>query len=100
MPPFCGHIPGSPQQCEQWKPCQLAPDFYMSLPGHFTDHRCDSASDDVTAGESFWCHHKPEGPAGASGKGAQVGPTTVCAVPFGDPPRSSRGRCITTEVRP
>jgi hypothetical protein len=95
-PPFCGHATGR-RECEQWKPCQdpRGADFYMTLPGHFTNDRCDAHSNDP-----FWCHHKPEGARGQSGKGAQVGPTTVRAVPPGEPADSARGDSVTVDVRP
>lgn len=63
VPPFCGHAPGR-LQCEQWRPCQdgasdqtdpnLGPDLLMTLPGHWTDARCDKRSDN-----NYLCHHKP-----------------------------------------
>jgi hypothetical protein len=92
---ICQDRPG--EATEQRKDCQnpAGPDFYMTLPGHFEDDPCDRFSQ-----QPYWCHHKPEGPKGASGKGAQVGPTTVTAVPSGDSPHSSRGRSVTVNVQP
>lgn len=86
--PYCGHV-GDRFQCEQWAPCQdpEGPDFYMTLPGHWKNERCDKFSNN-----NYYCHHKP--------KADEVGPTTFCAVPRGDPPDSSRGRCVTVDVRP
>lgn len=79
-----------PGEATEWsKVCQEqywpnGPDFYMSLPGHFDGDRCDAFSGN-SAGNWF-CHHKPEGPNGESGRGAQVGPTTFWAVPPGKGP--------------
>lgn len=79
-----------PGESTEWsKACQAefwphGPEFYMSLPGHFDGDRCDSFSGN-SAGD-WWCHHKPEGDKGPSGKGAQVGPTRVWAVPPGGGP--------------
>lgn len=89
--PLCQHRPG--EATEQRKDCQNpnGPDFYISLPGHYENDPCDKFSF-----EPYWCHDKPEGPNGASGKGAQVGTHKTCAVPEGDPPNSKRGRCVIT----
>lgn len=93
--PTCQQRPG--EATEQKKACQNpnGPNFTMSLPGHFQDDRCDKSSTN-----NYICHHKPEGPNGASGKGAQTGPTTFCAWPEGDPIGSPRGRCFTVDVQP
>jgi len=77
----------SPSENTEWKKaCQDqhwpdGPDFYMTLPGHFEKDRCDPFS-----GGDWYCHHKPEGPNGVSGHGAQVGLTTFWAVPPGAGP--------------
>ena len=85
--PYCGHAPDR-LQCEQWKGCQNpeGPDFYITLPGHFVNDRCDRST--VNA---YQCHHKP--------LKNETGATTVCAVPAGEPPSSPRGRCTTVDVR-
>lgn len=85
----CQEHPGD--NTEWKKACQAAnwprgPEFYMSLPGHFDGDRCDAFSGN-SAGD-WWCHHKPEGDQGPSGKGAQVGPTTFWATPPGTGPNN------------
>lgn len=97
-----------PNEATEWsKVCQAefwpdGPEFYMSLPGHFDGDRCDAFSGNEAG--NWWCHHKPEGPNGESGKGAQVGPTTFWAVPPGGGPEDTLGcpagkKCsITVEV--
>jgi hypothetical protein len=87
-PPFCPHASGR-LTCEQWVPCQPAAgfDFYLTLPGKFTNERCDNFS-----AEPYWCHHKP--------KSNERGPTTVCAVPKGAGPNDPRGGCVTVNVQP
>ncbi len=82
-----------PGEATEWsKVCQAkhwpnGPDFYMSLPGHFDGDRCDAFSGNEEG--NWFCHHKPEGENGESGKGAQVGPTTWWAVPPGAGPDGS-----------
>lgn len=86
---FCAFHRPDQQQCDQLEACQdpRGPDFYMTLPGRWTNERCDKNS-----GNAYQCHHKP--------KADEVGPTTVCAVPAGDSPNSPRGRCVTVQVGP
>jgi hypothetical protein len=88
QPPFCPHAPGN-LKCEQLAACQdpAGPDFYMTLPGMFTNAVCDKFSNNP-----YKCHHVPER--------GQGGPTTVCAVPAGAPPDSRAGRCVTVNVQP
>lgn len=87
---ICQDRPG--EATEQRKDCQVPPDFYISLPGHYKNDPCDKFSF-----QEFWCHDKPEGPCGGSGKGAQHGAHVTCAVPKGDAPDSGRGRCRTDQ---
>jgi hypothetical protein len=85
---YCQYHRPDQQQCDQLLACQdpAGPDFYMTLPGHWRNERCDKHSSNP-----YFCHHKP--------LAAETGPTTVCAVPRGDPPDSQRGRCVTVNVQ-
>lgn len=84
--PYCGHA-SDRRECEQWRPCQdgytdwtnpnLGPDLLMTLPGHWTDARCDKRSDN-----NYLCHHKP--------RREEVGVMTFKACPRGARPDDQR----------
>ena len=86
VPPYCGHA-SDRRECEQWRPCQdgytdwtnpnLGPDLLMTLPGHWTDARCDKRSDN-----NYLCHHRP--------RKEETGTMTFKACPRGASPSDPR----------
>lgn len=82
--PFCPNAPGN-AKCEQWKPCQVPPDFYMSS-ASYTDEVCDR-----NTFNPFQCHDVPQV--------GQAGWRRVCVVPPGGDKRD-HSRCTTIEVKP
>jgi hypothetical protein len=86
-PPYCPHQPDR-NECEQLLCAQdkRGASIYMTLPGKWTNERCDAQSDNA-----WLCHHKP--------LKSETGKTTFTACPFGASPSDARCSSVVVDIR-